>query len=226
MATRKSARRVRRRAAGSARSTGRKIRRTVRRAVRKGNVARRKVARGKTAVRRTVARRKTAAAARGARRRAAPRSAAAIRRKDGRPADWPALTPYMTVHDAGASLKFYEAAFGFKVTGQVMRNDAGAIMHAGMRLGDTAIMFAPQNPSNEMRPPASSGAPDSLSLYVYVADVDALAARAERAGAKVLQRPADQFWGDRIAVFKDPDGYHWTFATNVGEFDAGSAPQG
>jgi uncharacterized glyoxalase superfamily protein PhnB len=189
-------------------------------------VARRKVARGKTAVRRTVARRKTAAAARGARRRAAPRSAAAIRRKDGRPADWPALTPYMTVHDAGASLKFYEAAFGFKVTGQVMRNDAGAIMHAGMRLGDTAIMFAPQNPSNEMRPPASSGAPDSLSLYVYVADVDALAARAERAGAKVLQRPADQFWGDRIAVFKDPDGYHWTFATNVGEFDAGSAPQG
>jgi uncharacterized glyoxalase superfamily protein PhnB len=42
----------------------------------------------------------------------------------------------------------------------------------------------------------------------------------------VLQRPADQFWGDRIAVFKDPDGYHWTFATNVGEFDAAKAPKG
>ena len=126
----------------------------------------------------------------------------------------------MTVSDASASLKFYQAAFGFKVTGQVMRNDAGAVMHAGMRLGDTAIMFAPQGMSSEMRAPASSGATDSLSLYVYVSDVDALAARAERAGAKVLQRPADQFWGDRIAVFKDPDGYHWTFATNVAEFDA------
>jgi uncharacterized glyoxalase superfamily protein PhnB len=186
------------------------MRRTVRRAVRKGKVARRK-----TAVRRKVATR-----------RAAPRSTAQVKRKDGRPADWPGLTPYMTVRDAGASLKFYEAAFGFKVTGTVMRNDAGAVMHAGMRLGDSAIMFAPQGMSNDMRAPASSGAPDSLSLYVYVADVDALAARAERAGAMVLQRPADQFWGDRIAVFKDPDGYHWTFATNVGEFDAEKAPKG
>jgi uncharacterized glyoxalase superfamily protein PhnB len=157
---------------------------------------------------------------------ATARRIAQIKRKDGRPADWPALTPYMTVTDAGASLKFYQAAFGFKVTGQVMRNDAGAVMHAGMRLGDTAIMFAPQGMSSEMRAPASSGATDSLSLYVYVPDVDALAARAERAGAKVLQRPADQFWGDRIAVFRDPDGYHWTFATNVAEFDATQAPQG
>jgi len=154
------------------------------------------------------------------------RKIAQIKRKDGRPADWPALTPYMTVNDASASLKFYQAAFGFKTTGQVMRNDAGVVMHAGMRLGDTAIMFAPQGMSSEMRAPASSGATDSLSLYVYVPDVDALAARAERAGAKVLQRPADQFWGDRIAVFKDPDGYHWTFATNVAEFDATQAPPG
>ena len=77
-----------------------------------------------------------------------------------------------------------------------------------------------------MRAPASSGATDSLSLYVYVPNVDALAARAERAGARMIQRPADQFWGDRIAVFKDPDGYHWTFATNVGEFDPEKAPKG
>jgi uncharacterized glyoxalase superfamily protein PhnB len=131
----------------------------------------------------------------------------------------------MTVQDAGTSLKFYEDAFGFKVTGTVMRNDAGVVMHAGMRLGDAAIMFAPQGMSSDMRAPVSSGATDSLSLYVYVPDVDALATRAERAGATVLQRPADQFWGDRIAVFKDPDGYHWTFATNIGEFDASKAPQ-
>jgi len=220
MATRKSARRARRRTVRTVKSAARKVRRTVRRAVRKGKVARRK-----SAVRRKVARRKTAVRRKVAARRAAPRRTAQIRRKDGRPADWPGLTPYMTVRDAGASLKFYESAFGFKVTGTVMRNDAGAVMHAGMRLGDSAIMFAPQGMSSDMRPPAASGAPDSLSLYVYVADVDSLAARAERAGAMVLQRPADQFWGDRIAVFKDPDGYHWTFATNVGAFDAEKAPQ-
>jgi uncharacterized glyoxalase superfamily protein PhnB len=203
MATRKSSRR-RRRGARKVKSAVRTARRSVRRVGVQSKVARRKVA------------------ARGR----APRKAAPAKRKDGRPADWPALTPYLTVSDASSSLEFYKAAFGFKVTGQIMRNDAGAIMHAGMRLGDTAIMFAPQNPSNEMRPPASSGAPDSLTLYVYVPDVDAVAARAERAGARVLQRPADQFWGDRIAVFRDPDGYHWTFATNVGEFDPEKAPRG
>ena len=216
MATRKTASRARRHAAAGVRTKARRVRRTVRRAALKGKVARRrsplraKVARGKTVTRRKVAARRTAT----------------VPRKDGRPADWPGLTPYMTVRDAGASLKFYGDAFGFKVTGTVMRSDAGVIMHAGMRLGDAAIMFAPQGMSNDMRAPASSGATDSLSLYVYVADVDTLAARAERAGATVLQRPADQFWGDRIAVFKDPDGYHWTFATNVGEFDASQAPQG
>jgi PhnB protein len=207
MATRKSTRRGRR-AARKVKSAARSVRTSARRAAVRGKVARRKVSARKSA-------------ARGAARKAAP-----VRRKDGRPADWPALTPYLTVSDASRSLNFYQAAFGFKVTGQVMRNDAGAVMHAGMRLGDAALMFSPQNPSNDMRPPASSGAPDSLTLYVYVPDVDALAARAERAGARVLQRPADQFWGDRIAVFRDPDGYHWTFATNVGEFDPEKAPKG
>src|SRR5262245_8133378 len=203
MATRKSTRR-RRRAARKVKSAVGRTRRSVRRSTARTKVAQRKVAA----------------------RRQAPRKAAPARRKDGRPADWPALTPYLTVSDASRSLAFYQAAFGFKVTGQVMRNDAGAVMHAGMRLGDTAIMFAPQNPSNEMRPPASSGAPDSLTLYVYVPDVDAVAARAERAGARMLQRPSDQSWGDRIAVFRDLDGYHWTFATNVGEVDPEKAPKG
>jgi uncharacterized glyoxalase superfamily protein PhnB len=224
MATRKSSRRTRRRVARKVRSAVRRTRRTARRTTLKRKVARRgQAVRRKAAVRKATTRRRTATRIT---RRAAPRRAAAPKRKDGRPADWPALTPYMTVRDAGDSLKFYQNAFGFKVTGEVMRNDAGQVMHAGMRLGDTAIMFSPQGMGSEMRAPVSSGAPDSLSLYVYVADVDALAARAERAGASVLQRPADQFWGDRIAVFRDLDGYHWTFATNIGEFDAEKAPKG
>lgn len=171
--------------------------------------------------------RKAAPKKRPAAKKPAPRKAATPKRhKDGGPAGWPTLSPYMTVQNGQKSLEFYSAAFGFQSTGEVMRNDAGEVMHAGMRLGEAAIMFAPQGMSNDMKTPAAGGGPDSLSLYVYVPDVDKLAARAERAGAQVLQKPADQFWGDRIAIFKDPDGYHWTFATNVGEFDASKAPQG
>jgi len=111
----------------------------------------------------------------------------------GGPLGWPQLSLYMTVRDAAASLEFYRDAFGFETTGETMQDDQGRIQHAGMRLGNAAIMFAPESNGNPMRAPVSTG-------------------------ATVLQPPADQFWGDRIAIFKCPDGYQWTFATHVAEF--------
>lgn len=147
---------------------------------------------------------------------------------DGRPAaNWPALSPYLTVRDAAASMAFYEAAFGFKVEGEEIRDNHGEIIHVGMRLGDACIMFAPQGMTPELRAPVDSGAhagaAPGVSLYVYVPDVDVLTARAVSAEAELLQAPKTEFWGDRIAMFRDPDGYHWTFATNVAEFDLDKA---
>ncbi|MEK6805980.1 MAG: VOC family protein [Pseudomonadota bacterium] len=136
--------------------------------------------------------------------------------RDGGPMGWPTLSTYLVVQDATASVRFYQAAFGFRVEGALMKDDRGLVQHAGMRLGEAAIMFGPRGMSPEMRAPATSGAVDSLSMYVYVPDVDALTARALRAGAHMLQSPADQFWRDRVATFKDPDGYHWSFATHLG----------
>lgn len=149
--------------------------------------------------------------------KAAKEAAAPKRRKDGRPGHmwWPALAPYLTVRDGQASIEFYARAFGFEACGEVMRDEDGRVQHAGMRLGEAAIMFGPEEGSMGLRTPVS-GAPDSLTLYVYVADVDRLAERAQRAGATTMQGPADQFWGDRTAVLKDADGYHWTFATHIG----------
>jgi len=141
--------------------------------------------------------------------------------KDGRPGRmwWPALAPYMTVRDGQSAIEFYARAFGFEAYGQVMRDDSGHVSHASMRLGDAAIMFGPVESSAGLRPP-QVGAPDSLSLYIYVPDVDAVAARAQRAGATQVQAPTDQFWRDRTAVYKDIDGYHWTFATHLGGLPA------
>ena len=143
--------------------------------------------------------------------------------KDGRPGRvwWPGLSPYMTVRDGQATLEFYARAFGFETYGQLMRDDDGHVTHASMKLHEAAIMFGPPESSNGLQPPAG-GQPDSLSLYVYVPDVDALHARATRAGATVVQAPKDQFWRDRTAVYKDPDGYHWTFATHLGGLPEGA----
>ena len=158
------------------------------------------------------------AAKKAAPRKTAPKKAAAPKKpKDGRPGRmwWPALSPYMTVRSGQSSIEFYARAFGFETYGEVMRGEGGDVQHASMRLGEAAIMFGPEEGSMGLRVPMP-GTPDTLSLYVYVPDVDALHARAQRGGASLVQAPADQLWGDRTVVFKDPDGYHWTFATHVG----------
>lgn len=154
------------------------------------------------------------------------KKAPAKKPRDGRPANpwWPALSPYLTVRDGQAAIEFYSRAFGFEAYGEVMRDSDGRVQHAGMRLGEAVIMFGPEEGSMGLKA-RSAESSDSLSLFVYVPDVDALHARADRAGAQVVQAPADQFWGDRTAVYKDRDGYHWTFATNVGGFDPSKVPR-
>jgi predicted lactoylglutathione lyase len=48
------------------------------------------------------------------------------------------------------------------------------------------------------------------------ADVDAIVARAESAGAGVPRRPADTFYGGYAGYFTDPDGHAWEVAYNPG----------
>jgi len=145
--------------------------------------------------------------------RAAPKKVA--KPKDGRPSKfwWPTLSTFLTVRDGQAAIEFYARAFGFETYGDVMRGDDGRVQHAGMRLGEAAIMFGPPEGANGLQ--LREGGAHSQTLYVYVPDVDALAGRAQRAGAMVVQALTDQDWRDRTAVFVDPDGYHWTFATHL-----------
>lgn len=48
------------------------------------------------------------------------------------------------------------------------------------------------------------------------AEVDDLAAAAQRAGATVTRAPARTFYGGYAAVFTDPDGHPWEVAHNPG----------
>jgi len=46
------------------------------------------------------------------------------------------------------------------------------------------------------------------------ADVDAVLAEAESAGARLLKRGSDTFWGGYSGYFADPDGHPWEVAWN------------
>jgi hypothetical protein len=48
------------------------------------------------------------------------------------------------------------------------------------------------------------------------AEVDAVLAEAEAAGATIARRGAETFWGGYSGVFVDPEGHPWEVAHNPG----------
>ena len=86
-------------------------------------------------------------------------------------------------------------------------------MHAEVRIGDSIVMLGEENPEmGALSPQAIGGSP--VSLMIYVKDVDASFARAEKAGCKVQMPPTDMFWGDRYGKLVDPFGHNWSLATH------------
>jgi PhnB protein len=62
-------------------------------------------------------------------------------------------------------------------------------------------------------PKSVGGSP--VMLHVYVEDVDAVFESAVQAGARTLEEPTLQFYGDRSGQFEDPFGHRWNVATHV-----------
>jgi uncharacterized glyoxalase superfamily protein PhnB len=60
------------------------------------------------------------------------------------------------------------------------------------------------------------------SVMVRVADADAHAAVAERAGARILGPPADYPYGERQYSAIDPYGHAWTFTQSIADVDPAS----
>jgi len=134
------------------------------------------------------------------------------------------LSPYLVVKDADAALAFYEKAFGFKKKFSFPGPD-GRTGHAEVLWHDITIMFGPEQPGMPTKAPASSGERPAVGLYLYCEDVDAVYKRALAAGAKSDRAPQDMFYGDRVCAVIDPDGYVWSFGTNVADFDPSKAPK-
>lgn len=129
------------------------------------------------------------------------------------PEDYRGATPYLCVQGAARAIDFYIEAFGARESMRMPQPD-GRIGHAEIRIGSAPIMLADEFPEIGFRSPKTFGG-SLVNLLVYVEDVDALAARAEAAGATIKRPVADQFYGDRVVVLEDPFGHSWSFATHI-----------
>jgi PhnB protein len=122
-------------------------------------------------------------------------------------------TPYLIVKGAADAIEFYKRAFGATELLR-MADPKGRVGHAEIRIGDSVIMLADEYPEMGHRGPRSLGG-SSVSILLYLPDVDAVFERALKAGARAQRPVQNQFYGDRSGTLEDPFGHVWTIATHV-----------
>ena len=121
------------------------------------------------------------------------------------PDEYPRVSPYLIVNDAGKTIDFVKEVFGEKEIERMTLKD-GTINHAEVKIGDSVIMLSQASENYHSLP---------AMLYIYVEDTDAAYKRALKAGAKSVMEPADQFYGDRSAGVRDSNGIQWWMASHA-----------
>ncbi len=116
--------------------------------------------------------------------------------------------PCVTFKDAKASFAWLERALGAeRVVGY--EDDDQRVVHAEIRIGESAIMAGDERAGSKATPPGVS------VIYVVVEDADAAYERAKAAGADVTE-PIDRDYGSRDITVTDPDGNRWSLGTYAG----------
>jgi len=122
------------------------------------------------------------------------------------------VTPHLVCAGAAEAIEFYKQAFGAVEGGRLPGPD-GKLMHAVIRIGDSAVMLVDEMPQwGALGPKSLKGSP--VTIHLYVGDVDAVVKRAVAAGAKVTMPVDDMFWGDRYGKIEDPFGHQWSIGTH------------
>jgi len=129
------------------------------------------------------------------------------------PPGYHSITPYLIIDGAAAAIDWYAKVFEAR---EHMRLAApeGKIGHAEIDIGTSRIMLADEAAEHMARAPASFGG-SPIGLHLYIADVDAVLARAVAGGGTVRTPVEDKFYGDRMGVLVDPFGHVWFVSTHI-----------
>jgi len=123
------------------------------------------------------------------------------------------ITPSLSFKGTEEAIAWYKNVFGAR---EKMKMDGPdkKVMHAELIIGDSIFFLAEENPQYNNKTPKSVNG-NSISLYLYVEDVDDTIKKAVQNGATLLMAPMDMFYGDRVGNIEDPYGYSWVLATHV-----------
>ena len=115
------------------------------------------------------------------------------------------VSPYLLVNGASATIDFLKVTFDAVELSRVNDGDGG-VLHAEVRIDDSVVMLADGGDGH----PAQSA-----HVHVYVPDVDAVYARALRAGATSVQAPVKKHDPDKRGGVRDAGGTTWWIGTRV-----------
>jgi lactoylglutathione lyase len=123
------------------------------------------------------------------------------------------LFPIVSTPNLARALGFYRDLLGGNVTYRFPSD--GDPDYVAVQIGASQLGIALQD---QPGPTVN----DRITLWAYARDCDVALDRLRDSGVHVVQEPAEQPWGERMAIVVDPDGNRVIVAARV----VGKAPAG
>jgi len=122
------------------------------------------------------------------------------------------LTPSMRYEDPMRAIAWFRDTCGFTEKLVVPREDGG-VAHSELTLGSGAVMCSSRADDELATVTPGAGGGTTGSVYVYVADPDALYARMQTTNTRIVQPIAETDYGSREFAVVDPEGNGLSFGT-------------
>jgi uncharacterized glyoxalase superfamily protein PhnB len=127
------------------------------------------------------------------------------------------IVPSLRYRNCLAAIDWLVTAFGFERQAVYLGPDNTTVMHAQLTFGNGMIMLGSVDNGGEygklIVQPDEIGLRETKSVYLIVADADAVHATAKAAGAEMILDIRDADYGGRGFTCRDLEGHLWSFGT-------------
>lgn len=124
----------------------------------------------------------------------------------------------LTVADLELAVRFYRDGLGLRTDGIVGTEfQHGAVAFFDLEGGLRLALWPRESLAHDSGLPAGGPGSPQVTLGHNVgsrAEVDAVMAEAQRAGARIVKPAQATFWGGYAGYFQDPDGHLWEIVWN------------
>jgi len=122
------------------------------------------------------------------------------------------------VDDLERALRFYRDGLGLPTPGIVGTEfEHGAVVFIELQAGVRLALWPRASIGHDSGLPVTPRSATELTLGNNVRsreEVDVVMAQAEKAGATIVKRAHETFWGGYAGYFQDPDGHLWEVVWN------------